>query len=343
MTNNTRITIKTVAKDAGVSVSAVSKVLRNAYGVSDSLREKVEASIKKLGYRPNAAARGLRGRTYTIGLLVSDLRNPFVPDLIDGVRKAADEAKYRIFIGVGRADQLNERDLVNSMIDHQMDGVILIGPRLSPEVIESYGKQIPVVCLAYHHATATNFDTINSDDFDGAHQALTHLISAGHEQITMLSLNTYENYETNVFYQREQGYKAAMVENGLGDFINIHRLSDPIRRDPNWADSFLTTGARQSAVFCWSDIDGIELLSAAQRTGLAVSESLSIVGFDNSSVGGLPQIGLSTINQDGFELGNASAQALFARIEGRKEPVHALIQTNFVARESVACKVEKQH
>lgn len=336
MTNIPRVTIKNVAKDAGVSVSAVSKVLRNAYGVSDALRENVQASIKKLGYRPNMAARGMRGRTYTIGLLVSDLRNPFVPDLIDGVRHTADEAKYRIFIGVGRADHMNEKDLVNSMIDHQMDGLILIGPRLSPETIENVAKQVPVVCLAYHHDNSLNFDTINSDDFEGAIQAVKHLVEAGHREIAMLSLNSYENFETNVFFQREQGYASVMKTNGLSEFINIHRMPDPIRRDPHWADDFLVKNASPTAVFCWSDLDAVELIGAARRLGIKVPDTLSIVGFDNSTTGGLPQIGLSTINQNGFELGKISAETLFNRIEGHTEPKHLLIETELVNRESVS-------
>lgn len=336
MNNTTRVTIKTVAADSGVSVSAVSKVLRDAYGVSESLREKVEASIAKLGYRPNTAARAMRGSTYTIGVVVSDLRNPFVPDLIDGVREAADAAKYRIMIGVGRADRLNERDLANSMLDQQMDGLILIGPRMSPTEIAKFGSQVPVVCLAYHADSATKFDTVNADDAAGAAKAVDHLIAAGHRNISMVTISAEKNPECHVYAHREKGYRASMKAAGLERFIDVHRLSDPIRRNNDWAHSFLNKQPRPTAVFCWSDLDAVGLLTAAQQIGLNLPEDLSIVGFDNSSVGGLLQIGLTSIDQNGFALGTSAADALFGRIAGRTEPVHLANATKLVLRKSVA-------
>ena len=98
-----RVTIRTVASDAGVSVAAVSKVLRNAYGVSEALRGRVQASIDKLGYRPSTAARAMRGRTYTVGVLVIDLHNPFVPDIVDGANAALATSGYKALIGVGQS------------------------------------------------------------------------------------------------------------------------------------------------------------------------------------------------------------------------------------------------
>lgn len=334
MTKSTRVTIKSVAQDAGVSVSAVSKVLRNAYGVSDALKEKVETSILKLGYRPNTAARGMRGKTFTIGVLVSDLRNPFVPDLIDGARDAAAKAGYRIMIGVGRADKSNEQDLVNSMIDQQMDGLILIGTRLPPDEVEKFGLQVPTVCLAYHHSTARNFDTVNSDDVAGARCAVEHLIKGGRKRISMLSLNEYENFETNVFYQREVGYKSAMRSAGLESFIIIHRLSDPIRRQPNWVHDFLSNGQTPEAVFCWSDLDAISLLSAVEDEGRSVPESLSIVGFDGSPLAALPQVGLTSVAQNGTKLGYTTFETLLSRIDGRSDVQNILVQTTLDVRRS---------
>lgn len=336
MNNNSRTTIKTVAADAGVSVSAVSKVLRNAYGVSDSLREKVETSITKLGYRPNTAARAMRGSTYTIGVVVSDLRNPFVPDLIDGIREAADAAQYRIMIGVGRADRLNERDLANTMLDQQMDGLILIGPRMSPTEIGKFATQIPVTCLAYHAAHTSKFDTVNADDAAGAQTAVDHLIAAGHRHISMVTIDTPTRPETHVYAHREKGYRASMMAAGYGDYVDVHRLTDPIHRKNDWAQEFLMGFPRPTAVFCWSDLDAIGLMTAAQKMGLNLPGDLSIVGFDNSSTGALLQIGLTSIDQNGFELGRRAAQSLFSRIDGRASPIHLAIQTKLVTRKSVA-------
>jgi LacI family transcriptional regulator len=96
-----RVTIRTVAADAGVSVAAVSKVMRNAYGVSDALRLKVEASIERLGYRPSVAARGMRGRTFTLGVLLVGIDNPFLPGIYQGIESVTEAAGYKIMVGVG--------------------------------------------------------------------------------------------------------------------------------------------------------------------------------------------------------------------------------------------------
>ena len=102
-----RVTIKTVAEDAGVSVAAVSKVLRDAYGVSEALRAKVQASMEKLGYRPHAAARGMRGQTYTLGMILPDIHNPFFTDIVAGVNTALERTPVSGAVGIG---QSSDRD-----------------------------------------------------------------------------------------------------------------------------------------------------------------------------------------------------------------------------------------
>ena len=99
---SSRVTIRTVAEDAGVSVAAVSKVLRDAYGVSEALRAKVQASMQKLGYRPHAAARGMRGQTYTLGVLLPDMHNPFFADIMAGVNAALERTQYQPLLGVSQ-------------------------------------------------------------------------------------------------------------------------------------------------------------------------------------------------------------------------------------------------
>ena len=115
-----RVTIRTVAEDAGVSVAAVSKVLRDAYGVSDALRDKVQVSMQKLGYRPHAAARGMRGQTYTLGFLIPDLHNPFFADIMAGLNTALERTQYQTLLGVSDSARTMERALIDNMIDRRM-------------------------------------------------------------------------------------------------------------------------------------------------------------------------------------------------------------------------------
>src|SRR5262249_1613816 len=125
-----RVTIRAVAADAGVSVAAVSKVLREAYGVSAELRSRGNASVAKLSYRPHAAARGMRGQTYTLGVLFPDIRNPFFTDILAGVNAALERTQYQPLLGISQSTAAIEIALVDAMIDRQMDGIIVVGPRL---------------------------------------------------------------------------------------------------------------------------------------------------------------------------------------------------------------------
>ena len=127
--NGRRVTLTDVAKHAGVSTAAASKVLRNAYGVSPAMAERVRASMQALGYRPNAAARSMRGRSFTIGLLVDNIHNSFYADILDGMSTALAHTDFQIFTGAGGASAQGQTRMADAMIDRAMDGVILVAPQ----------------------------------------------------------------------------------------------------------------------------------------------------------------------------------------------------------------------
>ena len=336
-----KVTIKTVAQDAGVSVAAVSKVLRNAYGVSDNLRKTVQASIDRLGYRPSTAARGMRGKTFTIGLLVVNIDNPFLPEVIDAVNDVLADAEYQTMIGVGRARISMETAMIESMIDHHMDGLILIAPRMAEEILEQFARQIPIVVIGHHEADGSAFDTVNADDFTGAKMAVQSLIDAGHRRIDMLSLKIRENTGPNVFNVREEGYREAMTEAGLAEYINIYGGRDEQEYGTEDARRYLDENKGATAVFCWSDLHGVPLLNVAMERGIRVPDDLAIIGFDDSPVVRLPIVGLSSISQNAKQLGATAAQILLERMNGKKEASHILIEPRLITPQKLtsACLV----
>jgi LacI family transcriptional regulator len=327
-----KITIRTVASDAGVSVAAVSKVLRNAYGVSEALRERVQASIDKLGYRPSTAARGMRGRTYTIGVLVVDLRNPFVPDIIDGANAALAQSGYKALIGVGRSRVTLESALVESMIDHNMDGLVLIAPRLPREVIRRFAAMKPIVIIGHHFSDETSFDTVNADDARGGELAVEDLVARGYRDIGMLTLA--ERSESDLSTQRMIGYRRAMGAAGLADRIQVMEVGRSETEQLPALARWLAAPDRPEAVFCWSDLTAVPLLAMASERGLRVPGDLAVVGFDNSSVAALPQISLSSIDQSGIDLGTKAAEVLLERITARRDPRHLLLEPHLIQRSS---------
>jgi LacI family transcriptional regulator len=334
-----RVTIKTVAEDAGVSTAAVSKVLRNAYGVSEALRARVQASMSKLGYRPHAAARGMRGQTYTLGVLLPDLRNPFFGDIMAGVNAALERTQYQQLLGSGGSLPLQEQALVEAMIDRQMDGLILVAPRLSNEAINGFAERLPIVVIARHPRQANTFDTVNGDDVLGARLAVQHLVEGGYRKITLFSLED-PGPDDAVTVMREIGYREAMKAADLSRFINIVAAEQIPRDSQLSARRLLEQRYRPEALICWSDVAAFEVLSVAHELGLRVPGDLAMVGYDNNMFCDLAQNALTSIDQSGQVLGLQAARLVIERIKGREKAEHFVVTPRLVARASSRSKVK---
>jgi LacI family transcriptional regulator len=330
-----RVTIRTVAADAGVSVAAVSKVLRNAYGVSDGLRANVLESIERLGYRPSVAARGMRGQTYTVGILLVEIANPYLPQVIDGVNDVLGPSNYQAMVGIGQSNMPIEASLIESMIDYHMDGLILVAPQLMGEDLAKFARQIPIVALAHHEPSSVDYDTVNADDQAGARMATQALLDRGGKPPLMISLSGTSVAEANVVRQREKGYLAAMADAGLSDAARIIYISFPDEGGQTTIHDLLTGPDRPTALFCWSDIHAVVVINHAKAMGLSIPQDLAIIGYDNSSVAALPLIDLASIDQSGRKQGALAAQILLSRIQGRRVPNHFLLEPALVRRSSI--------
>ena len=328
-----RVTIKTVAEDAGVSVAAVSKVLRDAYGVSEALRARVQASMEKLSYRPHAAARGMRGQTYTLGVILPDIHNPFFTDIVAGVNTALERTQYQPLFGIGYSVVGTEQALVEAMMDRQMDGIIFLGPRLAPVVLEAIGRRIPLATIAHHTETGF-YDSVNDDDVLGGMLVVQHLVAAGFRNITMISLALHADDHAQVPTRREVGYRRAMEEADLKRYIKVVPAEQTAREVQAAVRQLLRSRGRPEAIFCWTDFIALEVLSVARELGLSVPGDLAIVGYDNTSYCDLAQNALTSVDQSGQVLGLQAARLLIERIKGRETPEHFVMTPRLVARAS---------
>lgn len=329
-----RVTIRTVAEDAGVSTAAVSKVLRDAYGVSETLRGKVQASMQKLGYRPHAAARGMRGQTYTLGFLIPDLHNPFFADIMAGVNTALERTQYQTLLGVSDSARSMERAIVDNMIDRRMDGLIIIGPRMSATEVAEISEQVPLVLIAYHAREQTSFDTVNNDDQLGATLVVQHLAAAGYRHIAYISQALDDPQQVMVTTQREIGFRRAMQHEGLSRYLQVVPAPQTSRELQNITRHLLQSRSRPEAIFCWTDFVALEVLSVARELGLEVPRDLAVVGYDNTGYCDLAQNALTSIDQSGQVLGLQAARLLIERIKGREQPEHFTVTPRLVARAS---------
>lgn len=353
-----RATITEVAELAGVSRAAVSKVLRDAYGLSDDMRRRVQVAMEKLDYRPQTAARGLRGRTYTLGVLIPDIRNPFFPDILDGAATHLHDTKYKFFLGIGHSERQTEHSLVDAMIDAKMDGILLIAPRIEDEGLEKLARNVPTVIIGRHQQGA-GYDTVNNDDEAGGRLVVEHLVALGHKRIAHLALHFEEGYEHSVNVPRQRGYETQMRASGLepqvfpweGTIIKAGREGALAMLDENtrgfahyaWAYDgrrgameVLSAQERPTAIFGWTDNVALGAMSAGAELGLQVPQDLSVVGYDNSSICDLKQISLSSVDQSAQLIGETSARLLIERIEGRTEETHFVVPPRLVVRGSTA-------
>lgn len=333
----TRVTIKTVAEHAGLSVPTVSKVLRNAYGVSEKARERVKASIEELHYRPSASARGMRGQTYTIGIVIPDVRNPFYPTILEGVESILAATPYVSLTGIVEKPE-KIVSIVNAMVDRQMDGVIMIGQRLPSRELNLVASAFPIVIVAHHEPDAMSFDTVNNDDRLGGQLAVEHLLRQGYRKPVMVTISRHNTVSMDVDQLRVAGFAQGLKAAGFSAPPRIVPSANRLDDVTATVRDLLEGDDPPDAFFGWADYYALEVLSAVRALGYRVPEDVGIIGYDNSDPCAYTQNDLSSIDQSGLEIGRKAAQLLLERINGRTTAVHFKTEPKVVARGTTKSK-----
>ncbi|MFG6201990.1 LacI family DNA-binding transcriptional regulator [Nonomuraea sp. JJY05] len=334
-----RVTIEDVAREAGVSVSAVSKVVRDAYGVSPQMREKVSAAIEKLGYRPHAGARAMRGRSYTIGVMVADVSAPFQSEIVEGISDELESTPYQEIFVTGLAPDRQVRR-IEALIDRQADGLILITPWMSTAWLEELGARVPTVVIA-RHGGADNFDTIVDDDYLGARLMVDHLVELGHRRILYTGHPSGGLTRPYVLAHtaRGDGYVEAMKRHGLEPDIIETSYSE--RGGYEAAQEALARPEPPTAIFAGADIAALGVLRAAEERKLRVPEDLTVAGYDNIYASTIGRVSLTTVDQSGRLTGSKSARLLLERLDGRTRPVHYVVVPRLVPRGTSAASAKR--
>lgn len=327
-----RVTIADVARHAGVSTAAVSKVLRNAYGVSAGMSQRVRLSMAELGYRPHAAARGLRGRSFTIGLLLDNIRNPFYGDLLDGVTGALASTDFQVLVGSAGSGAQSQSRLADAMIDRAMDGLILIAPAMSRARVIAVGSTVPTVVVG-HHDTADEYDSVVNDDQAGAALVVDHLVALGHRRIAHTSATAGAGQWTGRPEQvRSEGYRQAMLRHGLQDAVAIAGSSYSEEGGYQAGRELLDRPDRPTAIFAGADFAALGVLRAAYELGLGIPADLSLVGYDNTTLASSAPINLTSVDQAAQDLGATAARLLRERMDGRTRSVLSSAAPRLIVR-----------
>lgn len=324
-------TLEDVAQRAGVSRALVSLVMRRSPKVSDARRARVLEAAAELGYRPNALARGLASRqTMTLGVLIHELRNPFYAEIMDGLTVRATDRGYRILIGTSGGASHGEAAVLEMFLEHQVDGIVLLGSRLPAAAITRVAASTAIVLVA-RGIRSPLVDSITNDEITGARLVISHLAGLGHRWITHVDGGRGAGAGA-----RRAGYLRAMRERGLDAFAaTIHGdYTDSAGRDA--ASTLLESPELPTAVFTANDFVAAGLITELGRSGIAVPGDISVVGYDNTYLAGLHHISLTTVNQPRPTLGQQAVDLVIERIEGRTSPVHAQIAPTLVVRSSTA-------
>jgi LacI family transcriptional regulator, galactose operon repressor len=332
-----RVTIVEVAQHAGVSTAAVSKVLRNAYGVSAAMQERVRSSIAELGYRPHAAARGMRGQTYTIGVLMDSIRNPFFADIIDGIHSRLADTDYQVLLGAGGYSATAQSHLADAMVDRRMDGVILIAPAMTKVDVVRTAMTTPTVVIGYHDV-GRHFDTVAHDEHTGAELVVEHLVALGHRRIAHSSTAGApgSRWTRRPEVVLAEGFRDAMAARHLAEQATVRSSSWSRLDGYEVALQLLSADPRPTAVLAWTDAAALGVFAAAEELGLRIPADLSLVGYNNTSVAASPPILLTSVDQGGAEMGAAAARMLLERIEGRTRPMQVITAPTLITRRTTA-------
>lgn len=331
-----RVTIIDVADAAGVSPSAVSRVVRDAYGVSSNMRERVTRAIDELGYRPNFAARAMRGKTYTVGVIHPDIHNPFFPDIFDALSKLILPTGRQIFFA--STEWSTVEDVLRSMRDRQVEAVAVFSPFIAETRLAEIARDLPLITM-HRYGRSRYYDTVVSDDEDGALQVVAHLRDLGHTRITHIGRTqpAMTRLPKRARRSRAQAYRSAMQSLGLADRIDIGEITDFIFEEGyRVARDVLVRTIRPSAIFAGNDSVAFGVMQAAHELGIAIPGELSLVGYDNTSTAALAPISLTSVDQNPAAIGAAVGQLMLSRIDGRTKPEFHSFRPQLFVRSTTA-------
>lgn len=331
------VTIKDVAKLAGVSISTISLVLNNQPGVKDETRERVLDAVKKLNYRPNRIAQGLvKKRTNNINVIVSGPKygyfsSPILFEEIKGIAEVINTSGYHLVLKMTTAEE--EVDFIKEQVEgHTGDGTILWGTRMSEEQFaEVCSGPLPVVAIG-RYLRARNIYSITVNDFQGGYLATKHLRELGHRRIGFIG----NLHGVSSAQDRLGGYKAALEESGVEIDRNTIISADFYQESGYKAMKELLPFYNKglTAVFAASDLMALGAIQAILEEGLKVPENLSIVGFDNMPNSDLLLIPLTTIATPLHKLGEEAARKLIKLLNKDEAEYRTQLDVELVVRKS---------
>jgi LacI family transcriptional regulator len=311
--SNGTVTLLQVARDAGVSRATASLVLRGSDLVADETRERVLASMRKLGYVYHRGAASLRTqRSNTIGLIVPDVTNPFFAEMTVGVEERLDQAQHVVLLG-NTAETLNKQErLLAMMQEYRADGVLLCPATgtSAQTILHLRQGRLPFV-LFTRYVDGVETDYVGADNLRGAELATEHLIGLGHRRIAFVGGPANSSARRD----RLQGYRNALVSHGLPIDPALQLTSSTTREGGHHGiHTLLEVDDPPTAVLCYNDIVAFGVMLGLQASGHTPGRDVAVIGFDDIAEAGLWQPALTTVALSPRQIGEEAARLLLERI-----------------------------
>ncbi|MEW6523822.1 MAG: LacI family DNA-binding transcriptional regulator [Bacillota bacterium] len=325
------VTIRDVARHAGVAPATVSRVINNSGYVSPCTRARVLEAVEDLGFKPNGLARSLTsGRTRTIGLVLPDITNPFFPALARGVEDVAYSSGYAVILCNTDSDPGQEKAYVHTLMEKRIDGIIFTVSSADTSAIqELIEAQYPFV-LIDRRVEGVEADTVVIDNLSCAHDITLHLVRMGHRRIAHIS----GPLALAVSRDRQAGYLKALA-GGPGVDPKLLRVGD-FRFESGYDQmQELLRGPGCTAVFAANDMMAAGAIQAITDAGLDVPADIAVVGFDDILLASLIRPALTTVAQPAYEMGASAFRLLLERLAGPELPPRVrVLHPRLVVRES---------
>lgn len=331
-----KATIYDVAKEAGVSIATVSNAINGKGKVSKKRREEIFRIMERMNYQPSVIASALMGKkTYTIGLLIPDVSNPFFSEIARSVEDLAHAEGYSVI--VCSTDNRDERveKYIRLLEQKNVDGMLIGTGVENAGILASLAeKSLPIVMIARETSSIAAHSVV-TDDFRGGALAAGHLIGHGHERIAVLA----ENMKVTSSHERVRGFRFGLFEAGLAlGEDRILSCESSIKDGKRAAAALLGLEERPTALFCCNDLLAVGAMQAAREAGVKVPEQLSIIGFDDTILSTVANPALTTVAQPVDQMVKLAFGLLIGQPDEDGIRQRIVMQPELVIRESTGAR-----
>ena len=328
------ITIKDIARESGVNISTVSRALNDAYGVHQETRGHVLAVAARLNYHPNRIARGLKTRrSHTLGLIVSDIRNPFFAEVARGVEDAARAGGCDLVLCNSDLDPRKQMEYVASLLEKQVDGILMNSvANLSLKQQDQLAASGAPIVLLNRSAARKSFSTVCADNEAGGVMAAQYLLRLGHQNIAHLTGPRRHGSLTD----RARGFLRVLKATNPPRKLTVLHGENSFLGGCALAHKLLAQQPEVSAIFAANDLMAFGAIRAMLELGRRIPEDISLIGFDNVELAGVVHPPLTTIHQPKYDMGRAAVETLLRLARNKDKPVreHLLLGVELIERES---------